>query len=40
VSHQLNRLAADARAGGYYFTLSITGGAVHRIQEHIAGNAC
>ena len=40
VSHQLNRLAADARAGGYYFTLSITGGAVHQIQEHIAGNAC
>jgi hypothetical protein len=40
VSHQLNRLAADARAGGYYFTLSVTGGAVHQIQEHIAGNAC
>jgi hypothetical protein len=40
VSHQLNRLAADARAGGYYFTLSVTGDAVHQIQEHIAGNAC
>jgi hypothetical protein len=40
VSHQLNRLAADARTGGYYFTLSVTGGAVHQIQEHIAGNAC
>ena len=40
VSHQLNKLAADARAGGYYFTLSVTGGAVHQIQEHIAGNAC
>jgi hypothetical protein len=40
VSHQLNRLAADARAGGYYFTLSVTGGAGHQIQEHIAGNAC
>ena len=40
VSHQLNKLAADARTGGYYFTLSVTGGAVHQIQEHIAGNAC
>jgi hypothetical protein len=40
VSHQLNKLAADARAGGYYFTLSVTGDAVHQIQEHIAGNAC
>jgi hypothetical protein len=40
VSHQLNKLAADARAGGYYFTLGVTGDAVHRIQEHIAGNAC
>jgi hypothetical protein len=40
VSHQLNKLAADARTGGYYFTLSVTGDAVHQIQEHIAGNAC
>jgi hypothetical protein len=40
VSHQLNKLAADARAGGYYFTLSVSGGAVHQIQEHIEGNAC
>jgi hypothetical protein len=40
VSHQLNKLAADARAGRYYFTLSVTGDAVHRIQENIAGNAC
>jgi hypothetical protein len=38
--HQLNKLAADARSGGYYFTLSVTGDAVHQIQEHIAGNAC
>ena len=40
VSHQPNKLATDARAGGYYFTLSVTGDAVHQIQEHIAGNAC
>jgi hypothetical protein len=40
VSHQLNKLAADARTGGYYFTLSVTGDAVHQIQEHLAGNAC
>jgi hypothetical protein len=40
VSHQLNKLAADARSGGYYFTLSVSGGAVHQIQEHIEGNAC
>ena len=40
VSHELNKLAADARTGGYYFTLSVTGDAVHQIQEHIAGNAC
>jgi hypothetical protein len=40
VSHQLNKLAADARAGGYYFTLNVRGGAVHQIQEHIEGNAC
>ena len=40
LSHQLAALAADARAGGYYFTLSVTGDAVHQIQEHIAGNAC
>jgi hypothetical protein len=40
VSHQLSKLAADARTGGYYFTLSISGGAVHQIQEHIEGNAC
>ena len=40
VSHQLNKLVADARTGGYYFTLRVTGDAVHQIQEHIAGNAC
>jgi hypothetical protein len=40
VSHQLNKLAADARAGGYYFTLRVSGGAVHQIQEHLEGNAC
>jgi hypothetical protein len=40
VSHQLSKLAADARAGGYYFTLSVSGGAVHQVQEHLEGNAC
>jgi hypothetical protein len=40
VSHTLSKLAADARTGGYYFTLTVSGGAVHRIQEHIEGNAC
>jgi hypothetical protein len=40
VSHTLSKLAADARTGGYYFTLTLSGGAVHRIQEHIEGNAC
>jgi hypothetical protein len=40
VSHQLNKLAADARTGGYYFTVSVSGGTVHQIQEHIEGNAC
>jgi hypothetical protein len=40
VSHQLSKLAADARSGGYYFTLSVSGGAVHQVQEHLEGNAC
>ena len=45
VSHQLARLAADARAMSgdvhtYYFTLTVAGGAVHRVQEFLAINAC
>jgi hypothetical protein len=40
VSHQLNKLAADARTGSYYFTLTVAGGAVHRVQEFLAINAC
>jgi hypothetical protein len=45
VSHQLAKLAADARAMSgdvhtYYFTLTVAGGAVHRVQEFVAINAC
>jgi hypothetical protein len=45
VSHQLAKLAADARARSgadhtYYFTLTVAGGAVHRVQEFLAINAC
>jgi hypothetical protein len=40
VSHQLSKLAADARTGSYYFTLTVAGGAVHRVQEFLAINAC
>ena len=42
----LSTLAADARQRGlkgehpYYFTLTVAGGKVHRIQEVFAGNAC
>jgi hypothetical protein len=44
-NHQLARLASDARlmSGStrtYYFTLTVTGGAVHQIQETLAINAC
>jgi hypothetical protein len=44
-SHQLAKLAADARLRDgtfhpYYFTLTVAGGAVHRVQEFLAGNAC
>ena len=43
--HQLAALAADARARSgadhtYYFTLTVAGGAVHRVQEFVAINAC
>jgi hypothetical protein len=45
LSHQLAALAADARARSgadhtYYFTLTVAGGAVHRVQEFVAINAC
>jgi hypothetical protein len=45
VSHQLAKLAADARAMSgdvhtYYFTLTVADGAVHRVQEFVAINAC
>ncbi|HZD01656.1 MAG TPA: hypothetical protein VFA46_16125 [Actinomycetes bacterium] len=45
VSQQLTKLAADARlmSGSvhtYYFTLTVAGGAVHRVQEFLAINAC
>jgi hypothetical protein len=44
-SHQLAKLAADAQAMSgaqhtYYFTLTVAGGAVHRVQEFLAINAC
>jgi hypothetical protein len=32
-------LASNARSGGYY-TVTVTDGAVDRIQEHFTGNAC
>jgi len=38
---QLTRLAANAKLGGtYYYTLSVTGGTVKRIEERLAVNAC
>jgi hypothetical protein len=45
VSHQLAKLAADAQAMSgpvhtWYFTLTVAGGAVHRVQEFVAINAC
>jgi hypothetical protein len=45
ISHQLAKLAADARAMSganhmYYFTLTVAGGAVRRVQEFVAINAC
>jgi hypothetical protein len=48
ISHQLAKLAEDARAMSgvdhtdhmYYFTLTVAGGAVHRVQEFLAINAC
>ena len=45
VSQQLAALAADARARSgadhtYYFTLTVAGGAVHRVQEVVGINAC
>jgi hypothetical protein len=44
-NQQLSKLATDARlmSGAthtYYFTLTVSGGAVHRIQEFLAINAC
>jgi len=44
-SHPLAKLAADARAMSgadhtYYFSLTVAGGAVHRVQELLAINAC
>jgi hypothetical protein len=44
-SQQLAKLAADARLMNgavytYYFTLTVAGGAVHRVQEFLAINAC
>jgi hypothetical protein len=45
LNHQLAKLASDARmmSGSthtYYFTLTVTGGAVHQVQEILAINAC
>jgi hypothetical protein len=40
--HKLSVLAAHARsaASSYYYALTVDGGAVQRIQELRAGNAC
>jgi hypothetical protein len=40
--HKLSVLAAHARSGAssYYYALTVDGGAVQRIQELRAGNAC
>jgi hypothetical protein len=45
LNHQLAKLASDARlmsgsVHAYYFTLTVQGGAVHRVQEFLAINAC
>ncbi len=44
-NQQLSKLATDARLVNgavhtYYFTLTVSGGAVHRVQELLAINAC
>ena len=41
-SHKLSELAAHARSGANsnYYALTVTGGAVQRIQELRTGNAC
>jgi hypothetical protein len=44
-NHQLAKLIKDSRAmsnsrPAYYFTLTVAGGAVHRIQEDKTFNAC
>ena len=42
LSHKLSELAAHARSGASsnYYALTVTGGAVQRIQELRTGNAC
>jgi hypothetical protein len=45
LNHQLAKLIKDARVmngsrPAYYFTVTVAGGAVHHIQEHMTGNAC
>jgi len=40
VSVLLAKLASNARLGWYYYTLTVTGGAVHQIKETFKGNAC
>jgi hypothetical protein len=42
LSHKLSELTAHARSGvyHYYYALTVTGGAVQRIQELRTGNAC
>ena len=42
LSHKLSELAAHARSGANsnYYALTVTGGAVQRIQELRTGNAC
>jgi hypothetical protein len=45
LNHQLAKLVKDARVmngsrPAYYFTVTVAGGAVHHIKEHMTGNAC
>ena len=45
INQQLSKLATDAHLTNgavhtYYFTLTVSGGAVHRVQEFLAINAC
>jgi hypothetical protein len=40
ISNKLNTLAAHVRSGGWYYTLTVAGGAVQQITEQQASPAC